>query len=143
MDDIFEVTPSKSDEPLDAIFEVIPFKSVEHYKSIAKKLASLTLSHRNLCDLELILNGGFAPLTGFMNKADYESVLERMHLRDGTIWPIPITLDVDQTFADSIQSGQEIALHDANGLLVAILLVNDIWQADKKNEALAVYNTLD
>lgn len=143
LDTIFEATPSKSDEPLDAIFEVIPFKSVEHYKSIANKLASLTLSYRNLCDLELILNGGFAPLTGFMNKTDYESVLEHMHLSDGSIWPIPITLDVDQQFADSVKPGQEIALHDANGLLLAILRTNDIWKADKKNEALAVYNTLD
>jgi len=136
--------PSKPvEQSEDAVYEVIPFKSVEHYRSIANKLTSLTLSHRNLCDIELILNGGFAPLTGFMNKADYESVLERMQLSDGTVWPIPITLDVDQRFADSVKSGQEIALHDANGLLVAILRVNDIWQADKKNEALAVYNTLD
>lgn len=137
------VSQSPFSDISDATFEVIPFKPVEHYKTTANKFASITLSNRNLCDLELILNGGFAPLTGFMNKTDYDSVLEHMRLSDGTVWPIPVTLDVDQQFADSISSGQELALRDANGLLVAILQVNDIWKADKKHEALAVYNTLD
>jgi len=128
---------------LDSIYEIIPFKSVENYQTMAHELATVTLSHRNLCDLELILNGGFAPLDTFLNKTEYENVLENMHLGDGSIWPMPVTLDVDRRFADSLKSGQEIALRDVQGLLIAIMLVNDVWKPNKKHEALAVYNTLD
>lgn len=68
----------------------------EDYKYIAHELPALTVSKRQLCDLELILNGGFSPLTTFMSKADYDSVLENMCLADGTLWPMPIMLDVDR-----------------------------------------------
>ena len=64
------------------------------FQNDAVKLKSITLSDRQLCDLELILNGGFAPVNGFLGKADYESVLENMRLSDGTLYPIPIILDV-------------------------------------------------
>ena len=63
-------------------------------KQKAKALPSWTLNDRQICDLEMILNGGFSPLTGFLNEADYNSVLENMRLQDGKICPIPITLDV-------------------------------------------------
>ena len=60
-----------------------------------------TLSDRNLCDIELLLNGGFAPLTGFMNQVDYDSVVTSMRLIDGSVWPMPINLDVTSTVAES------------------------------------------
>ncbi len=113
------------------------------YKFAAHDLSSLTLTQRQLCDLELILNGGFAPLHGFMNKLDYENVLDHMRLHDGRFWPMPITLDVNQQFAEQIKSGQELALRDAEGLLLAILQVGDIWEVDKIREAEAVYGTKD
>ena len=64
------------------------------------------LSSRQICDLEMILNGGFAPLEGFLNKEDYESVLKNMRLKNGMLWPIPVTLDVSEKFADSIKTTQ-------------------------------------
>lgn len=117
--------------------------SIDEYKFIAHELSSLILNQRQVCDLELLLNGGFHPLHGFMNRADYESVLTDMRLADGKLWPMPVTLDVDSQFADSISSGQEIALRDSEGLLLAILLVEDVWTPDKKREAELVFGTTD
>ena len=70
-------------------------------KQIAHDFLSWDLSHRQLCDIELLLNGGFSPLDGFMSQADYEAVMDSMRLTDGTLWPIPITLDVSADFAAS------------------------------------------
>lgn len=106
-------------------------------------LVSWTLTQRQVCDLELILNEGFAPLTGFMCQADYEAVLTSMHLADGSIWPMPITLDVDQAFADSLSLGDEIALRDSEGLLLAVMQVEDKWLVDRAREAEAVFGTTD
>ena len=90
--------------------------AIEDNKYMAHDFPSLTLNRRQLCDLELILNGGFAPLDGFMKQADYENVLQNMRLSNGTLWPIPITLDVDHQFAQRIKTGDEIALRDEEGL---------------------------
>lgn len=121
----------------------VALSAIDEYKYSAHSLASLTLSQRHLCDLELILNGGFSPLHGFMNKGDYESVLQHMCLEDGSIWPMPITLDVDRQYASTIQSGDEIALRDTEGLLLAILQVEDIWEVDRQREAQSVFGTTD
>ena len=117
--------------------------SIEEYKSLAHELATLTLSQRQLCDLELILNNGFAPLESFMDKTDYESVLNSMHLSDGSLWPMPILLDVGLEFAETIKLGDEIALRDAEGLLLAILKVDAMWEADREQEAELVFATND
>lgn len=106
-------------------------------------LLSITLTQRQVCDLELLLNGGFAPLTGFMNRADYDSVLETMHLTSGVLWPMPITLDVPKELAENLTEGQEIALRDAEGLLLGILQVETCWPVDKTKEAEAVFGTCD
>ena len=102
---------------------------------------SWDLTPRQICDLELLLNGGFSPLTGFLNRADYESVCDKMRLGDGTLWPMPITLDVSQKFAEGISSGSRIALRDAEGVMLAVLTVQDIWTPDKNAEAERVYGT--
>ncbi|OGT61705.1 MAG: adenylyltransferase [Gammaproteobacteria bacterium RIFCSPHIGHO2_12_FULL_45_12] len=104
---------------------------------------SLTLSQRQLCDLELILNGGFSPLDGFMGKADYDSVLDHMRLVDGTCWPMPVTLDMDKAQVQQIMLGEEIALRDKEGVLLAMFKVGDIWAVDRAREALSVYGTTD
>lgn len=117
--------------------------TIDQYKFIAHELTSLTLTQRQLCDLELILNGGFAPLKTFLNKKDYASVLQDMRLADGSLWPMPIMLDVDAAFIEQIQVGDEIALQDAEGLLLAILLVEEWWQVDKQKEAQAIFATDD
>lgn len=111
------------------------------YKSHA--LMSLTLTPRQRCDLELLLNGGFAPLKTFMCKADYESVLAEMRLSDGQLWPMPITLDVDANDYETYQLNQEIALRDDEGILLAILQIEDKWKVDKQKEAMSVFGTLD
>lgn len=101
------------------------------------------LTARQLCDLELIMNGGFSPLTGFMGRADYDGVVARMRLKDGILWPIPITLDVTDAFAAKLTIGDSIGLTDADGALLAALEIQDLWQPDVEREALEVYQTQD
>ena len=106
-------------------------------------LPSVTLNDRQLCDLELLLTGGFSPLEGFMCEGDYESVLENMHLSDGTLWPMPITLDVSEEFAGTVKEGDGILLRDKEGFPLAVLTVTDIWQPDLKGESEQVFGTTD
>lgn len=103
----------------------------------------LALTPRNLCDLELLTNGGFAPLSGFLNKADYESVVKRMRLADGALWPIPINLDISRELAGKLSGGDTLELRDPEGVLLARMLVEDIWEPDRELEAEAVFGTLD
>ncbi len=112
-------------------------------KQNAVSLKSWDLTDRQLCDIELLLNGGFSPLEGFLNRADYESVVKDMRLADGTLWPIPVTLDVSETFAETVSSGESIALRDHEGVLIAMMEVTDIWTPDKREEALRVFGTED
>lgn len=104
---------------------------------------SITLNDRQICDLELLLNGGFSPLMGFLGKADYESVVANMRLADGTLWPIPITLDVAKEFADQHKAGERIVLRDKEGYPLAILTLAETWEPDLKQEAVAVFGTED
>ena len=106
-------------------------------------IPSWDLTERQVCDIELLMNGGFSPLTGFMNQADYNSVLADMRLADGTLWPMPITLDVKTEIAESLKNGDKLALRDIEGVVLAILTVGDIWKVDKQAESLAVYGTTD
>ncbi|MEM9783911.1 MAG: sulfate adenylyltransferase, partial [Pseudomonadota bacterium] len=112
-------------------------------KAEAGTLPSWDLTHRQLCDLELLMNGGFYPLKGFLGESDYNSVVDTMRLADGTLWPMPITLDVSEAFAEGIEPGQDIALRDAEGVLLAILSVTDKWTPDKAREAEKVYGADD
>ena len=118
---------------------------IKEYKEKSATLKSLVLTDRQLCDIELIMNGGFAPLNGFMNKSDYDSVLNDMRLSNGEVWPMPIMLDVDHDFieSNSIEVGSEIALREKEGFLIGIITVGDIWTPDKKIEAEAVFNSSD
>lgn len=104
---------------------------------------SWTLSSRQICDLEMILNGGFTPLEGFHNKEDYESVLKNMRLKNSTLWPIPVTLDVSKKFADSIKNEEKVLLKDKEGFSLAVMTINDIWEPDFKKESELVYGTKD
>jgi len=109
----------------------------------ARDLKSWDLTARQLCDIELLLNGAFSPLAGFLNQRDYESVVDSMRLADGTVWPMPVTLDVTEAFADAVAAGDEIALRDPEGVLIATLAVEDLWRPDKAVEAKGVYGTED
>ncbi len=118
-------------------------EELENARKEAINYPSITLTERQLCDIELLLSGGFSPLAGFMSQADYDSVLENMRLADGTLWPIPITLDVDEATAGNHKAGDKIALRDNTGLLIAILTVSDVWQPDKTVEAEKAFGTTD
>lgn len=109
----------------------------------SRDLSSYDLNQRQLCDVELLLNGGFSPLKGFMTQEDYQSVLDDMRLKNGTLWPMPITLDVSEEFAQSITKGDKIALRDQEGVMLAVLTAEGIWKPDKEAEARAVYGTTD
>jgi sulfate adenylyltransferase len=102
---------------------------------------SLTLTQRQLCDLELLLNGGFTPLEGFMDRQTYDSVLEQTRLPSGVLWPIPIVLDIGAELADKLTPGQPLALRDPEGFMPAVLTVSELWEPDKEREAHLVYGT--
>jgi sulfate adenylyltransferase len=104
---------------------------------------SWDLTPRQLCDLELLLNGGFSPLRGFMGRTDYESVRDRMRLADGTLWPIPVTLDVSEELASTLKPGDWLSLRDEEGVMLAVLHVSDVWEPDRQAEASAVLGTVD
>jgi sulfate adenylyltransferase len=109
----------------------------------AKDYKSWDLTQRQICDLDLLMNGAFSPLEGFLDRADYESVCDTMRLTSGVLWPIPITLDVSEAFAETIETGETIALRDPEGVLLATLEVTDVWRPDLMAEAERVYGTSD
>ena len=110
-------------------------------KAESRDWPSHDLNSRQLCDLELLLNGAFSPLTGFLAKADYARVCEEMRLADGTLWPIPIMLDVSKELAKTLTAGSKLALRDGEGVMVAALDVQDVWKPDREAEAEAVFGT--
>ena len=112
-------------------------------KQAARDYPSWDLTERQLCDIELILNGAFSPLEGFLSEADYRSVVDKMRLESGVLWPIPITLDVSEAFAEFLEPGQTIALRDLEGVIVATMEVGDIYRPDKTAEATGVFGTSD
>ena len=117
--------------------------SAAKLKVAAGSLPSWDLTARQVCDLELLMNGGFYPLKGFQSQADYISTVETMRTSDGALWPIPVTLDVSEKFADGVEPGQDIALRDQEGVILAILSVTDKWVPNKANEALKVFGADD
>ncbi|GAB6905552.1 Adenylyl-sulfate kinase [Desulfosarcina cetonica] len=112
-------------------------------KKISTELPSIAINDRQLCDFELLTTGAYSPLAGFMTRSNYESVLDRMKLQDGTIWPMPICLDVSEIVARPLEGGQSVVIRDSEGFLLAILHVEDIWKPDKAKEAELLYGTTD
>ncbi|KAH9832179.1 ATP-sulfurylase [Rhodofomes roseus] len=118
----------------------------QNLKEEAGKLPDITLTERQLCDLELIMNGGFSPLEGFMNEKDYTNVIESLRLADGTLFPMPITLDVSREDIDrlSIASGSRIALLDPrDDQPLAIITIEDVYRPDQVKEAINVFGADD
>jgi sulfate adenylyltransferase len=114
---------------------------VAEFAALAAGLPALTLTQREVNDLELIANGAFSPLVGFMQRADYESVISEMRLSGGLPWTIPVTLAVG---ADDLpEPGGSAALYDPLGALRAIIEVAEIYRYDKQVEARHVYGTED
>jgi sulfate adenylyltransferase len=107
----------------------------------SQSFPSITLSQRQLCDLELLMNGAFSPLRGFMDRDAYEFAVEKMRLPNGLLWPIPITLDVPDASAEKLELGGYLGLNDSEGFMLAVLHIQNIWKPDKKREAELVYGT--
>jgi sulfate adenylyltransferase len=109
----------------------------------APGLPHITVGSRQLADLEMLANGAYSPLGGFMTRDDYESVVNTMHLSDGLPWSIPITLAVTTDQAQAIAVGAQVALVDEQGVLQAVMTVNEKFGYDKQLEAHKVYRTED
>ncbi|KAI0201823.1 putative sulfate adenylyltransferase [Astrocystis sublimbata] len=112
----------------------------------AETLPAIVLTERQLCDLELVLNGGFSPLEGFMNQADYDGVVKENRLADGVLFSMPITLDLsDETIKEvGLKAGQRVTLRDLrDDRNLAILTVDDIYKPDKVLEAKEVFGSDD
>lgn len=109
----------------------------------AEALPQLVVGSRQLADLEMLANGAYSPLTGFMGQADYLSVVNTMHLENGLPWSIPITLAVQPEQAANLKEGHEAALVNAQGALQAVLTIQEIYTYDKQLEARKVYRTED
>ena len=120
---------------------LVPPDEARRLKEASVEMASVDLDPTEVHDLELLLSGAFSPLTGFMTETDYRSVLEEMHLEDGTPWPLPITLSVGDELARRLKPGEEIALRDPEGFMLAVLTVEDVWRPDKREEARRVFQT--
>jgi len=107
----------------------------------AKNAKKVELNERQVCDLELILNGGFSPLESFMNEADYNNVIAKYRLHDGTLFGMPVTLDTDD---EDIKVGDYLLLsYEKFGGDIAVMKVEEKYQPDRKVESQGVYNSLD
>ena len=112
-------------------------------KAASASYPSWDLTDRQLCDLELLANGAFSPLTGFMNRATYESVCAKMRLPDGAVWPMPVVLDVTEEAAAKLTQGDRLALRDSEGVMLAVVDIEDIYKPDREIEAQQVFGTTD
>lgn len=136
----FKIPPHGSEHLVNLLADP---ERAEDLKHESGAFPSITLTQRQLCDLELLMNGAFTPLTGFMGQQAYEAVIDSLSLPDGTLWPVPIVLDVTEKFAEKLNPGDRVALRDGEGFMPAVLTVDDIWRPDRKREAEKVYGSND
>ena len=115
----------------------------EEWLRKASSLKKLVLGEREFSDLDMIASGALSPLTGFMKSADYRLVVDKMRLASGLVWSLPITLAVTRDEAQKLKEGDDIALNDAGGKVVAILHLEEKYEANKDDEAEKVYKTAD
>ena len=121
----------------------VPADEAEDLRHRAEGLPEITLDAREQADLELIATGAASPLVGFLGAADYRSVLDRLRLADGTVWPLPFTLAVDEATGEAVRARGEAALLDAGGRVWGLLRVEDVYTRDPLEESRAVYGTED
>jgi sulfate adenylyltransferase len=112
-----------------------------YLQALATDMVSWIPTERPRCDLDLLMTGAMSPLTGFLGRADYESVCSRMRLADGTLWPMPITLDIPAEIAGQLVPGDGLALRESGGSLLGVLWVDEVWAPDFRAEAEAVFRT--
>lgn len=121
---------------------IVQEERARELNALSRDWSSWDSTPRQLCDLELLMNGGLSPLQGFLNQSDYESVCQNMRLAGGTLWPIPITLDVSEETAKTLDSGSMLVLRDLEGVLLAVVDVEEVWKPDLMEEAEFVYGTI-
>ena len=138
-------TAARSDPAHGGMLKELIIKGAEHeaLDQHVLSLPSVVLGEPQLLDLALLLNGAFSPLDGFLNEGDWESVVRDMRLRNGTLWPMPITLDLPSDTAGGFGPGSEIVLRDNQGFALGVLRVDSIWRPDKEREARLVFGTTD
>ncbi len=122
---------------------VVSPKRLTELDAEAKGARSWILTPKQLCDIEQLITGAFSPLIGFMNRGDYEGVCDNMRLSDGALWPMPIVLDLPSEHAAQLSAGERLALVHPEGVLIAIITVDDVWQPDRHAEAEKVFGTTD
>ncbi|MBS3820509.1 MAG: bifunctional sulfate adenylyltransferase/adenylylsulfate kinase [Planctomycetes bacterium] len=111
-------------------------------KEASRDWPSWDLTPRQICDLEMLVNGAFSPLTGFMTQDEYDGCCKDMRLPDDTLWPMPIMLDIPSDIADTLTAGESVlALRDPEGVMLAALHVEDLWTPDREKEAEQVFGT--
>jgi sulfate adenylyltransferase len=118
--------------------------AAETLREEARHLPTLVVSERELADLEMLAVGALSPLTGFQGEADYHSVLETMHLVDGPVWSIPVTLSVDEDGAHRVGGADAVSLTAAEGSEpLAVLRISEVFKRDREKEARSVFQTED
>jgi sulfate adenylyltransferase len=126
------------------INRIVEGQERENLLNKANELPSILVNTWTISDLDLIAVGAFSPLKGFMNEADYLSVVNTMRLADGTIWSIPITLAVTADVAVKLTEGQQAALiGESDGVVYAIITIDSIYTVDKRHEAVQIFKTDD
>ena len=113
---------------------VVPPDRAEWLRKESFGLRSIDLDWRQLCELEMLLNGAYSPLAGYLGKADHDSVLEQLRLANGTYWPFPITLDIPSKEAEKLKPGDRVALRDREGFMLAVMTITDLWPSDPVHE---------
>ncbi len=122
---------------------LVPEAHAQELKREALRLPSWDLSYRQVGEVELLLSGACFPLRGFLGQADSESVYQTLRLADGTLWPMPLHLDVTEAFAAGLHPGDRVALRHPEGMVMAVLTVEDVWFPDREREAEALFGTGD
>jgi sulfate adenylyltransferase len=128
----------------DLIDRLVPDAEKAERLREAAELPTVTLSSREVSDLVMIGMGAFSPLAGFMEEDDYHHVVEDMHLTNGVMWPVPITLAPPNGSADHIGEGEHVALVDGeSNEIVGTMLVTGRFAYDRQQEAVNVFRTDD
>ncbi len=120
---------------------LVDSQTAPELKKEALRLPSWDLNSRQIWDSELLLNGAFSPLDGYLGRDDYARVCRELRLANGALWPMPITLDVPEDFAEKLSAGDRLTLRHPEGMALGLLTVSDVWQPDREAEAQAVFGT--
>lgn len=125
------------------VHRILEGEQREEWLEKAKSLPTIVASPMILSDLICIATGVFSPLTGFLNESDYYSVCEKMRLKNGIIWTIPVTLSIPENMEKTLYSSKHLAILDPNGSIVAVVRIEDLYHVCKKSEAKMVFNTTE